>query len=491
MPRDAFVGIDELVPLLDGRFVPYVNLDNAATHAGAACGRSTPSTSFLPVLRQRPPRHRLQVPSEHRGVRTGAASSSATSSAPTPTATSSCSPRTRPRRSTSWPDRCRSTTAPSCSPRCSSTTRTTCRGGRGSERCTSASARTARSTSTTSTAASTEHAGRIALLVVSGASNVTGVVPARSTTSAEKVHAAGGRILVDAAQLAPHRPIDMRPHDDPGHLDFVALSAHKMYAPFGSGALVGSRDAFGRDARPRGRRHRRRRHARRRRTGPTFPTARRRAARTCSARSPSPRRPSALSSEIGWTASPPTSATLLRYAIDGLAAVPGLRLHGPTRHADRRQARRHPVHHRRHRPRPGRRGPRLRARHRRAQRLLLRPSVHRPPARARPQRRPGSGSSGCGGGDKRGAPGMVRISLGCYNDRRDIDRTVAALQQIAAGDIAGELPSRHATARTHPSGMSNRCCTPSTHGDGRKSCHVFPGCGIYRAWRDAGRIRRP
>ena len=29
----------------------------------------------------------------------------------------------------------------------------------------------------------------------------------------------------------PHRPIDMRPHDDPGHLDFVALSAHKMYAP--------------------------------------------------------------------------------------------------------------------------------------------------------------------------------------------------------------------------------------------------------------------
>ena len=52
---------------------------------------------------------------------------------------------------------------------------------------------------------------------------------------AEKVHAAGGRILVDAAQLAAHRPIDMRPHDDPGHLDFVALSAHKMYAPFGTG----------------------------------------------------------------------------------------------------------------------------------------------------------------------------------------------------------------------------------------------------------------
>ena len=57
---------------------------------------------------------------------------------------------------------------------------------------------------------------------------------------ARRVHAAGGRILVDAAQLAPHRPIDMRPHDDPEHLDFVALSAHKLYAPFGSGAIVGS-----------------------------------------------------------------------------------------------------------------------------------------------------------------------------------------------------------------------------------------------------------
>jgi selenocysteine lyase/cysteine desulfurase len=62
---------------------------------------------------------------------------------------------------------------------------------------------------------------------------------------AEKVYAVGGRILVDAAQLAAHGPIDMRVHDDPGHLDFVALSAHMMYAPFGTGALVGCRDRFG------------------------------------------------------------------------------------------------------------------------------------------------------------------------------------------------------------------------------------------------------
>ena len=59
-----------------------------------------------------------------------------------------------------------------------------------------------------------------------------------------KAHAVGARILVDAAQLAPHRRIDVKPDDDPEHIDFVALSAHKMYAPFGTGALVGPRDTF-------------------------------------------------------------------------------------------------------------------------------------------------------------------------------------------------------------------------------------------------------
>lgn len=32
--------------------------------------------------------------------------------------------------------------------------------------------------------------------------------------------------------------------NDPAHLDYVALSAHKMYAPFGTGVLVGRRDTF-------------------------------------------------------------------------------------------------------------------------------------------------------------------------------------------------------------------------------------------------------
>jgi cysteine desulfurase / selenocysteine lyase len=90
------------------------------------------------------------------------------------------------------------------------------------------------------------HVGKVALLAVTGASNVTGVTPPVHRLAA-KVHAVGGRILVDAAQLAGHRPIDMLPHGDPGHLDVVAMSAHKLYAPFGSGALIGDRGSFGAD----------------------------------------------------------------------------------------------------------------------------------------------------------------------------------------------------------------------------------------------------
>jgi selenocysteine lyase/cysteine desulfurase len=85
--------------------------------------------------------------------------------------------------------------------------------------------------------------GRVRLLAVSGASNVTGYVnPIHDW--AVLAHRAGAEIVVDAAQLAPHRAIDARPAGDPGHLDYLAFSAHKMYAPFGVGVLVGNRSTF-------------------------------------------------------------------------------------------------------------------------------------------------------------------------------------------------------------------------------------------------------
>jgi selenocysteine lyase/cysteine desulfurase len=75
---------------------------------------------------------------------------------------------------------------------------------------------------------------RIDLVAVTGASNVTGEVwPAAEL--AELAHAHGAQLFVDAAQLAPHRRIDMVG----AGIDFLALSGHKLYAPFGAGALVG------------------------------------------------------------------------------------------------------------------------------------------------------------------------------------------------------------------------------------------------------------
>ena len=87
------------------------------------------------------------------------------------------------------------------------------------------------------------HSGQIGLVAVCGASNVTGFVSPIHDV-AEVAHRHGALVSVDAAQLAPHHRIDVRPADDPGHLDFVSLSGHKMYAPYGAGVLVAPRDFF-------------------------------------------------------------------------------------------------------------------------------------------------------------------------------------------------------------------------------------------------------
>jgi selenocysteine lyase/cysteine desulfurase len=80
---------------------------------------------------------------------------------------------------------------------------------------------------------------RIDLVAITGASNVSGEVwPVAEI--AQIAHAHGAQLFVDAAQLAPHRHIDMAG----AGIDFLALSGHKLYAPFGAGALVGDRRAL-------------------------------------------------------------------------------------------------------------------------------------------------------------------------------------------------------------------------------------------------------
>jgi cysteine desulfurase / selenocysteine lyase len=281
----------------------------------------------------------------------------------------------------------------------------------------------------------TEHAGHVALLAVSGASNVTGVVqPVHQL--AEMVHAAGGRILVDAAQLAAHRPTDMRPHDDPGHLDFVALSAHKLYAPYGTGALIGSRSAFA--------------------PVPDQPGGGTVRAVTTNevvwadlpdreeAGSPNVVGAVALAAatrtltRIGLDRIAAHESELTRYAVHRLLAVPGLSLHGPVDASG---------------PCAG---------------LGVIPFTiagidHGLVAAILGYEHGVGVRSGCfcahpyiahllridgqdelawvdraRHGAKRGAPGMVRISFGCFNDTSDVDRVVQGLEQIALGDIAAD-----------------------------------------------------
>ena len=89
--------------------------------------------------------------------------------------------------------------------------------------------------------------GRVRLVAVTGASNVSGYVPPIYDIAA-LAHEHGARIFVDCAQLAPHRTVRMGAVGSARRLDFVALSAHKMYAPYGSGALIGPREVFAQGA---------------------------------------------------------------------------------------------------------------------------------------------------------------------------------------------------------------------------------------------------
>jgi len=88
-----------------------------------------------------------------------------------------------------------------------------------------------------------EYRGQIQLIAISGASNVTGFINPVHRIAA-KAHAIGAQIAVDAAQLAPHRPIDVKPSNSPEHLDYLAFSAHKIYAPYGIGVLVTAKNLF-------------------------------------------------------------------------------------------------------------------------------------------------------------------------------------------------------------------------------------------------------
>lgn len=74
------------------------------------------------------------------------------------------------------------------------------------------------------------------LLAVGHVSNVLGCVnPVRKM--ADRAHAFGAVVVVDAAQSAPHMPIDVHELQ----ADFLAFSGHKLMAPMGIGVLYGEK----------------------------------------------------------------------------------------------------------------------------------------------------------------------------------------------------------------------------------------------------------
>jgi selenocysteine lyase/cysteine desulfurase len=295
------------------------------------------------------------------------------------------------------------------------------------------------------------HAGRVALVAVSGASNVSGFIQPIHRL-ARKAHAAGALILVDAAQLAPHRRVDMRPDDDPEHLDFVALSAHKMYAPFGTGALIGPREVFLRQPPEY-------------RGGGTVDIVTLDDVHWAGApdrdEAGSPNVVGAVAMAVaaqtlmavGMDAVAAHEAELVAYTLERLGRLPGIRLYGETDPA------------------------------RAAEKVGVIPfnvaGVSHFLVAAILGYEGGIGvRSGCFcahpyvvhllqldeaesarwrdhllAGDKSDMPGMVRASFGCYNNTADVDRLVEMVERIAHGDYHGDYVLDRHSGEYHPRGF--------------------------------------
>jgi cysteine desulfurase/selenocysteine lyase len=81
---------------------------------------------------------------------------------------------------------------------------------------------------------------KVALVSMAYTSNLTGyTIPAEEII--KLAHAHGAKVLLDAAQTASHRKIDVQNLD----VDFLALSIHKMCGPRGVGVLYGKQEYLG------------------------------------------------------------------------------------------------------------------------------------------------------------------------------------------------------------------------------------------------------
>lgn len=83
--------------------------------------------------------------------------------------------------------------------------------------------------------------GKIKIVAITAASNVTGYVNDINKI-ARICHRYGALIVVDGAQIVAHRQVNLNGSSPAERIDFFAFSAHKAYAPFGGGAVIGRKE---------------------------------------------------------------------------------------------------------------------------------------------------------------------------------------------------------------------------------------------------------
>jgi len=268
---------------------------------------------------------------------------------------------------------------------------------------------------------------------------------------AEKAHHAGAQIMVDCAQLAPHRKVNLLPLDDPAHLDYIALSAHKMYAPFGSGALIGRRDIFEQgdpDLRGGGQVE----IVTKQQVVWSAPPEREEAGSPNTIGAVAMAAAAAQLAQIGMDSVAAHEADLTAYALRKLQSLSGIHIYGDPRpeFADQRLG---------------------------VIPINLEGMSHFLVAAILGYEYGIGVRNGCFcahpyllhllgfseeeadqirsqmiSGDRRNAPGMVRISFGMYNVKDDVDRLVEALHQIRAGKYIGAYQQNIATGEFFPLG---------------------------------------
>ena len=86
-----------------------------------------------------------------------------------------------------------------------------------------------------------KHEGQVNYVSVSAVSNVTGLINPIYDI-AKLAHKYDAYILVDAAQMVAHMPVDMSRSEPQEEIDFLVFSGHKVYAPSSPGVLVAKTD---------------------------------------------------------------------------------------------------------------------------------------------------------------------------------------------------------------------------------------------------------